>query len=172
MGILSGNPKNEPMHYGEVFGVWNYLSTLKGAYVAYQTYINHTGDHDLRKFLENMVRDIKPEIDQVSELLKENGVALPPSPPDRPKASLDDIPAGARFNDPEIAAMVSLDIAAGLVACSQIIGQSIREDIGVMFGGFHTSKAQHGVRLLRINKEKGWLVPPPLNIQHPEPVHA
>lgn len=167
MGILSGNPKEEPMHYGEVFGAWSYLSTAKGSYAAYQTYINHTGDKDLRKFLENYIQDMKQEIDKVSTLLKENGVALPPSPPDRAMASLEDIPAGARFNDPEIAAAVSLDIAAGLVACSQIMGQSIREDIGVMFGQFHLAKAQHGVRLLRINKEKGWLVPPPLHIQQP-----
>lgn len=24
MGILSGNPKNEPLHYGEVFGIWSF----------------------------------------------------------------------------------------------------------------------------------------------------
>jgi hypothetical protein len=24
MGILSGNPKEEPLHYGEVFSAWNY----------------------------------------------------------------------------------------------------------------------------------------------------
>jgi hypothetical protein len=57
-------------------------------------------------------------------LLKENGVALPPSPPERPKACLEDIPAGARFTDPEIAAMLSKDIAEGLVACSTIMGSA------------------------------------------------
>jgi len=25
MGILSGNPKDEPLHYGEVFSVWSGL---------------------------------------------------------------------------------------------------------------------------------------------------
>lgn len=25
MGILRGNPKGEPMHYGEVFGTWSFL---------------------------------------------------------------------------------------------------------------------------------------------------
>ena len=25
MGILSGNPQNEPLHYGEVFDIWSYL---------------------------------------------------------------------------------------------------------------------------------------------------
>lgn len=29
MGILSGNPQNEPMHYGKVFGAWSYVLTKK-----------------------------------------------------------------------------------------------------------------------------------------------
>lgn len=172
MGILSGNPQNEPMHYGEVFGVWSYLATTKGLLVAYQTFINHTGDKDLKNFLEDLTQGMKQEIQQIENLLKVNGIAPPPTAPERPVASLESIPVGARFNDPEIAAGVSLDIAAGLVACSQIMGQSIREDIGMMFGQFHATKAQFGGRLLRINKEKGWLVPPPLHMHTPELVHA
>lgn len=172
MGILSGNPQNEPMHYGEVFGVWSYLATTKGLLVAYQTFINHTGDKDLKNFLEDLTQGMKQEIQQIESLLKVNGIAPPPTAPERPIASLESIPVGARFNDPEIAAGVSMNLAAGLVACSQIIGQCIREDIGMMFGQIHNTKAQFGNRLLRINKEKGWLVPPPLHLQTPELVHA
>ncbi|WP_400163068.1 DUF3231 family protein [Brevibacillus sp. TJ4] len=172
MGILSGNPQNEPMHYGEVFGAWSYLATAKGQLVGYQTFINHTGDQDLKNFLEDLTQGMKQEIQQVENVLKANGIAPPPTAPERPVAPLESIPVGARFNDPEIAAGVSKDLAAGLVACSQIMGQSIREDIAMMFGQFHTSKAQAAGRLLRINKEKGWLVPPPLHLEVREPVHA
>ncbi|EMT52890.1 MULTISPECIES: DUF3231 family protein [Brevibacillus] len=172
MGILSGNPQDEPMHYGEVFGVWSYLSASKGLLVTYQTFINHTGDKDLKGFLEDLTRAMQQEIQQVENLLKANGVAPPPTPAERPVASLESIPAGARFNDPEIAAGVGHDLAAGLVACSQIIGQCIREDIAMMYSQFHSAKVQFGQRLLRISKEKGWLVPPPLHLQTPELVHA
>lgn len=172
MGILSGNPQNEPMHYGEVFGVWSYLSVAKGLFVGYQTFINHTGDKDLKSFLEDITRNMKPEMDQIESLLKANGIAPPPTPPERPVASLESIPIGARFNDPEIAARVASDLAAGLVACSQIIGQCIREDIAMVFTQSHNAKAQAAARLLRISKEKGWLVPPPLHLQTPELVHA
>ncbi len=165
MGILNGHPKEEPMHYGEVFHVWAYLAGAKAFVAGYQTLINHSGDKDLRKFLEDkIVNVIKPEIEQIEELLKENQVALPAAPPDRAKADLESIPTGARFNDPEIAESVSLDIAAGLVACSTIMGISIREDIGAMFAKFHANKAMYGVRLLRIKKDKGWLMPPPLHL--------
>ncbi|MBJ3792505.1 DUF3231 family protein, partial [Bacillus sp. OA1] len=135
MGILSGNPQNEPMHYGEVFGIWSYLAGAQGTIAGYQVLINHTGDEDLKKFLENLVEnDIQSEVEELKNLLKLNGVALPPAPPERPVASIETIPPGARINDAEIAAKVSMDLAAGLVACSQAMGQSLREDVGMMFG--------------------------------------
>lgn len=168
MGILSGNPQNEPMHYGEVFGAWSYLSVAKGLHAGYQTFANHTGDNDLKKLIEEAIQGFKQEITQTEELLKINGVGLPPTPPDRPTADLESIPVGARFADPEISAAISMDIAAGLVACSQIIGQCIREDIALLFGQFHTAKAILGAKFLKLNKEKGWLIPPPLHLQVPE----
>lgn len=168
MGILSGNPADEPMHYGEVFGTWSFLTTAKGLIVGYQTHLNHSGDEDLQKLLEEAIRCGQEEIQQIETLLKENGIGLPPTPPERPKARLEDIPAGARFMDQEIAAALSANIAAGLVACSTIIGQSVREDIAMMFGQFHVQKAALGAKLLRLNKEKGWLVPPPLHHSNTE----
>lgn len=163
MGILSGNPKDEPMHYGEVFSTWSFLLAAKGLVVSHQTMKNHAGDGDLKKLLEEAIEQGQQEIKQLEILLKENGVALPPAPPDRPNACLDDIPVGARYQDPEIAASLSTEIAAGLIACSKIMGQSIREDIAMMFGQFHTQKATLAAKALRLNKEKGWLVPPPLH---------
>ncbi|MEK3886087.1 DUF3231 family protein [Bacillus sp. FSL K6-3431] len=163
MGILSGNPKDEPMHYGEVFGTWSFLTAGKGMVAAYQALINHSGDDDLKKLIEESIQQCKNEMKQIEELLKENGVGLPPTPPERPKTSVDDIPVGARFQDPEIAAKLSADTAAGLVACSTIMGQSIREDIAMMFGQIHMQKASLGAKMLRLNKEKGWLIPPPLH---------
>lgn len=172
MGILSGNPKDEPLHYGEVTGLWAYLSTTKGLIAAYQTFVNHTGDQDLRRYVELLIGDMKQEVKQVEEVLKVNGVALPPTPPERPTASLESIPAGARINDSEVAAAVSRDIAAGMISCSAVIGQCIREDVAMLFSKFHTAKVQNGATLLRISKEKGWLVPPPLHLQTPEPAHV
>ncbi|MDV2887795.1 DUF3231 family protein, partial [Alkalihalophilus pseudofirmus] len=88
---------------------------------------------------------------QIEELLKENGIALPPAPPEPPVACLEEIPAGARFQDPAIAAVLSADIAAGLIMCSQIIGKSIREDVAMMYGQFHNQKMALGAKVLRLN---------------------
>lgn len=168
MGILSGNPKDEPLHYGEVFSIWTNVATNNGLIAAYQTFINHTGDEDLAKIIDESIECMKEENKQLEVILKINGVGLPPAPPERPEARLEDIPVGARFNDPEISAALSMNSSAGLVACSQAMAMCIREDIALMFGQFQLKKVQIGAKLLRLNKNKGWLVPPPLHVGFPD----
>lgn len=168
MGILSGNPKDQPLHYGEVMAIWTNVATNNGLIAAYQTFFNHTGDKDLAKIIEDSIQCCKEENEQLEIILKVNGIALPPAPPERPNAKLEDIPAGARFNDPEISAALSRDMVSGLLACSEAIGMSIREDIGMMFAQFHMKKEQLGAKLLKLSKEKGWLILPPLHVDYPE----
>lgn len=164
MGVLSGNPKDEPLHYGEVFDLWASVLAGNGMIAGYQTMLNHAGDEDLKKLLVEAIEICQQEKKQVEELLKENGIGLPPASPEPPEACLEDIPVGARIPDPAIAATLSADIATGLVAFSQIIGKSIREDVAMMYGLFHNQKAALGAKVLRLNKEKGWLIPPPLHL--------
>lgn len=163
LGILSGHSKDEPLHDGEVFGVWSYMIANNGLLSIYQAFINHAGDKDLISMLEDAVKMMKEENKLTAELLKINGIALPPALPDRPVASAEEIPVGARFADPEISAILAMNSSQGLVACSLVMGQAIRDDIGMMFGQFHASKAMFGAKLLRMNKEKAWIVPPPLH---------
>lgn len=172
MGILSGNPKDEPMHYGEISSLWLSSTVAKGAVSCYQAYLNHAGDKDLKKILDDLIDQAKLEIKECDTLLTDNGIAPAPVLPERPPVKLEDIPVGARFADPEIAAKIAADTAVGLVACSQAMGQSIRVDIGALFAKYHLAKAALGVRILEMNKEKGWLIPPPLQLKRPEPVKA
>lgn len=165
MGILSGNPQDEPLHYGEVFDIWATLLSGNSMIAGYQTMIHHAGDDDLKKLLVESMEICQQHKKQLEELLKENGVALPPTPPEPPEACLENIPVGARIQDPAIAAILSVDIAAGLVAYSAAMGKCIREDLAMLYGQFHTQKAALGVKVLRMNKEKGWIIPPPLHLK-------
>ncbi|WP_148617365.1 DUF3231 family protein [Oceanobacillus profundus] len=168
MGILSGNPQDEPMHYGEVFSLWNFVLAGNKMILDERIFLNHVGDEDLKKLIKESVEACQQEVKQVEEVLKQNGVALPPAAPEPPHVELNDIPTGARFQDADVAASVSAITASSLVTCSQIIGQSIREDIAMMFGQFHMSKAAFGGKLLKLTKEKGWLIPPPLHYSSKE----
>lgn len=123
MGVLNDNPQKEPLHYGEIFGMWTYLAAANGSMTKYQTLINHVGDAELKRLMEDIVQnEMKPQIEQIEQILKINGIGLPPSSPEPPVATLEDIPEGARFKDPEIAMSISAELAAGLVACSTMMG--------------------------------------------------
>jgi hypothetical protein len=167
MGILNGNPKDEPLHYGEVLGSWSFIGANNGLISAYEAFVNHAGDGDLIELLEEAIKTMKSENKMLEKVLKENGIALPPSLPERPVAKAEDIPVGARFMDPEISGAISINVGQGLVSCSLVLGQCLREDIAMMFGKFHTDKMLFGLKLLRMNKEKGWIIPPPLHKDSP-----
>ncbi|WP_054956203.1 DUF3231 family protein [Paenibacillus dakarensis] len=168
MGILSGNPKDEPMHYGEIYSVWQASTLAKGTVSCYQAYLYHAGDKDLKKILEDLIDQAKKEIAECDELLISNGITPAPVLPERPPAELADIPVGARFTDPEIAAKIAAETSLSLVACSQVMGQSLREDVGALFAKYHLEMAALGMRILKLLKEKGWIIPPPLQVKRPE----
>ncbi len=170
MGILSGNPKDEPMHYGEISSVWAASTAARGAISCYQAYLNHAGDKDLKKLIEDYLDQANLEMRELDELLLDNGITPAPELPSRPMVNLEDIPIGARFADPEIANALAANNAISLVACSQAMGMCIREDVGALFAKYHASMTLLGVKTLRLLKDKGWLVPPPLQVKRPETV--
>ena len=172
MGILSGNPKEEPLHYGEIFQLWSMSTAAKGMVSCYETFQNHVGDEELHHIVKDMIKHAKEDISQCDKLLMECEIAPAPAMPAKPKAKLEDIPVGARLSDIDIAAAVTADNAAGLVFCSQGMGLSIREDVGALFTKCHAVKTGLGVRILQMNKDKGWLVPPPLHMHKAELVEA
>ncbi len=164
MGVMDGNPKKEPMHYGEVIGVWAFIGSNNGLISGYEAFASHAGDDELIKLLHEAIKMMQAENKELEKTLKKNGIVPPPSLPGRPKVKTDEIPAGAKFMDPEISAAVSLNVGQGLVSCSEVMGQCIREDIAMMFEKYHSERALFGFKLLRLNKEKGWVIPPPLHM--------
>lgn len=117
--------------------------------------------------MQDLIEQAKLEEAECDELLIQNGIAPAPCLPERPPVKLEEIPVGARFTDQEIGAAIAVDNSAGLVACSQAMGQSIREDVGALFAKYHLTKESLGLRILQLGKEKGWIVPPPLLIKRP-----
>lgn len=156
----------EPFHSGEVYHLWSYLYNAKSFIVTLQILINHTEDQALGDFLDDLLENgFKEEEQQVETILKEAGIRLPPAPPNRPNVEVQDIPAGARFHDPEIVGLIHKELMTGKLKCTYMIGMSSQEDIRMLFDEFHTRKAEFDLKLTTISKEKGWIVPPPINIK-------
>ncbi|EFM12292.1 conserved hypothetical protein [Paenibacillus curdlanolyticus YK9] len=168
MGILSGNPKDEPLHYGEIFYIWSYSAKKKSILSTYQLYLSHAGDTELKRLLNNLIQQARQAAVECDELLVHNGIMPPPSLPERPSVRLEEIPAGARFSDVEIALAIGENLTASLVACSQITGSSIRIDVGLLFSKYYALHLASSAAALSLSKEKGWLVPPPLQLRRPE----
>ena len=165
MGILSGNPKDEPMHCGEVYGLSAQLAAAKAAKDGYQVYCNHAGDKDLKQYIKGVIKNtIEPSIEEVEAVLIANDIVVPPTPAERPEVDVEQIPAGARLQDAQIAYAIAKDIATGITAMSTLITQCIREDIAMMLTQQNAKALKDGAALLQIMKEKGWLVPPPLHM--------
>ncbi|HLQ97474.1 MAG TPA: DUF3231 family protein [Candidatus Dormibacteraeota bacterium] len=163
---MGNSEEQQPFHSGEVYHLWSYLHETKENLVTIQVLRNHTEDEDLKLLLDDVMENsYQDEEQQVEAILKESGIRLPPAPPDRPNVELQDIPAGARFNDSEIARLIQKELTAGMQLCSYMMGISSQEDIASLFEEFHSLKAEHEWKLVKIIKEKGWYVSPPINIK-------
>ena len=70
------------LYITEKYLTFELSSCRTGAIASHQVFMNHTGDEDLKKFLEGLIEnDMNSEIEELKALLKINGVALPPAPP-------------------------------------------------------------------------------------------
>ena len=69
MGVMDGNPKKEPMHYGEVIGVWAFIGANNGLISGYEAFVNHAADDDLIKLLKEAIHTMKAEVKELESLL-------------------------------------------------------------------------------------------------------
>lgn len=160
------NNQEEPLHSGEIFHLWTFLYEGKANVVTLQVLINHSGDQELKTFLEDLLENcFEEEVLQVEGILKELGIRLPPAPPDRPHVELQDIPAGARFNDSEIAGLIKKELIYGRTLCSYIIGCSAQEYVRNLFEEYHSERADFEKKLLTLSKQKGWMTSPPISVR-------
>ena len=164
--MLNQSQQAEPFHSGEIYHLWSFLLSTKEYLVTLQVLNNHAGDQDLKDFLDDIYENgYTPEEEQVENILKNAGIRLPPAPPDRPNVEVEDIPAGARFNDPEIANLIQRELMVSKMICSYIMGICVQEDIKNLFGEFHTLKEEYDLKLAKLRKEKGWAISPPINVK-------
>src|SRR5690625_4484678 len=111
MGEQSGKAQNEPLHAGEIFHLWSYLHSIDEYLVTLQMLNHHSGNEDLKAFLDYVTEySFTHEEQQIESLLKETGIRLPPAPPDRPNVELQNIPSGARFKYLEIASQIQREL--------------------------------------------------------------
>lgn len=160
------NIHEEPLHAGEIFHLWSYLEQIKQNVIVVQVFISQVSDKDLRVYLEDLLDNcIMKEIEQVEEILKELGIRIPPAPPDRPKVELQDIPAGVRLNDSEIANQMKKDFLLCKNHCSYMTTITHQKFIFTMYTDFYMQRLEYEHKLFLLMKEKGWINVPPVHVK-------
>ncbi len=121
----------------------------------------------MKKILEDLIDQAKLEIKECDALLTDNGIAPAPYSRKGPMPSWRTFRSAPDSWTRKSPPKSRWKLLLSLVAASSIIGQCIREDIGALFAKYHATKMALGLRILRLSKEKGWLIPPPLQIKRP-----
>jgi hypothetical protein len=157
--FLDGEKK--PLNIIEVANLWLYLAicnnTLRNEELAY----NVAEDSELKKKLQD-ARDIHKAIaEEINKLLKDEGVSLPDDTPEKPLVGRQNIPAGAKLNDEEIANLMSFNLLLGINYASRSLTEAIRPDVGFIFFKVIIRKNALGITLKDLMQKRGWLRNPP-----------
>ncbi|WP_261134450.1 DUF3231 family protein [Bacillus sp. Marseille-Q3570] len=158
--LVDDEPKN-PLHVGEVTGVWTYLAVINEAIRYEEIGLNTTTDNDLKELLKDAKKLCESQSQRLSDFMQKEGIPLPPSPPKKPISDSNEIPLGSKLTDDEIANGVSLKIATAAVECAMANSQTIRTDVGIIWTEFYTEMLTFGATTKTLLRKRGWLKVPP-----------
>lgn len=152
-----------PPHIGEAFSIWTYFVALSESRALCLLMLNHTQDPGLKQTIEHFVHDVEePQLSKMREILRNEGVDFPQVTSDKAKADPMFVAAGAKFNDMEIANLLTVKIEGLLFSCHIGLVQSIRNDLGAMWYDFYNHLLAQAFTLKELMRKRGWLRTPPL----------
>lgn len=153
--------KKKPLNVLEVSNLWFFLgitnNTMRNEELAY----NIAQDNELKQKLKDAENIHKTIAEEISKLLKEEGVPLPQDTPEKPSGVFQDIPEGAKLTDEEIANLISFNLLLGVNYASRGLTESIRADVGLLFFKVIIKKTALGLTLKQLLDKNNWLRVPP-----------
>jgi Protein of unknown function (DUF3231). len=151
----------KPLNYLEVANLWLNLTyafnTIRLEELAYNT----ATDSELKQKLKDAKKIHEDAAEEISELLKKEGIALPHNTPEKPTADYTNIPDGAKLNDEEIANLMSYNLLEGINNATRGMTEAIRADVGLIFYKIINKKTALGLSLKQMMEKRGWLRVPP-----------
>jgi hypothetical protein len=156
------NSKSQPMHVGEAMSTWTYLAFVESIVAFEEVGLNMTMEADLKKLFAASRKVAIGHREQLSELLRQEGVSLPEAPEGKPECNPEAIPAGVKFMDDELVNMLNMNFVVAAGMCANAASQCLRADIGTMFLKFQLDKLSLSYQAKELMERKGWLKIPPL----------
>lgn len=150
-----------PLHIGEAFGCWLYISTLHEELPALDIALNTTEDQDLIELIQESKKLANSQLQKLEKFMIDEGVPLGIASEMKPKTDPAAIPPGAKMTDYEIANFLSVKAVSNSTLCATNMNQSIRADMGYLWLKFFGEKAQYGFKLKETMRKRGWIKNPP-----------
>ncbi|MDT8902405.1 DUF3231 family protein [Anaeroselena agilis] len=146
-----------PLNIMEAANLWYFLAisetTMRNEEVAY----NLAQDKELRdKLWDAKVSVHQPIAKEIQEFLLKEKVPLPKGTPPKPAAAYQ-LPEGAKFNDQEIANLMSFNLLLGITFAARGLTESVRSDVGLIFFKVIVRKTLFGASVKKLMAQRGWL---------------
>lgn len=152
-----------PLNAGEVMNLWFYLTATEQTLRGEQVSFNIVHDPELREALEDVINNVhNPIYKELTQFLREEGVSLPQSTPEKPIGDYRDIPEGSRLSDEECANLLQFNIILGINYACRGMTESVRADVAARFAKYLTMKMTFAIKLKNLASKKGWLKQPPI----------
>ncbi|MFZ5824580.1 MAG: DUF3231 family protein [Bacillota bacterium] len=163
-------PRTAP-HVGEVMTIWTTYAAAESSKASILTLLNHTQDPELKGMIEHYVNDVlEPMVNKLTDLMRDEGIPFPASPPEVAKADQAAIPPGAKLNDPMIANRLAVDLEGLLIIVHGALLSGTRGDIIATFYNYHTHILAQSFTVKHMLEKRGWLrMPPPYHVPHASP---
>ena len=147
---------------GEVMLMWTYEAALEAVRSTTQLMLNHTNHTELKELMEHLVNDLlETQNQQLTSLMRDEGIQFPPANAEIPKADEKAIPPGAKFTDLAIGNRLVADLEGLLLTAHGALTQGLRDDIIALFYRFHQQLLAQSFTLKKLMDKQGWLRIPP-----------
>lgn len=149
--------EKKPLNYLEIGNLWLFLAICNNTIRIEELFYNTVQDNELKQKLKDAKKIHESVAEEISELLKKEGIALPHNTPEKPIGDFTNVPDGAKLNDEEIANLMSFNLVIGINYSARGLTESIRSDVGLIFYKVIQKKAALGLSLKELMDKRGWL---------------
>jgi len=147
----------KPLNVMEVSNLWSFLVICNNTICNEEVAYNIAQDSELKQILKDAKKIHQTTADEITKLLKEEGIPLPQDTPEKPTVDFGNIQEGAGLKDDEIANLMSYNLVLGVTYSTRGLTESIRADVGLLFFKVIIKKTALGLTLKQLMEKHNWL---------------
>ena len=152
----------KPLHAGEVYHLWETLTSSYNLVSLVETYMMNTGDRELHLLLQGISKGtVLTRINRLEKILKEEGFTVPPRP--SPKTLQGKPGAGqeVKLGDDEVIRNLAAWVQVLLMHDGRAIGTATRESVRKVFTDIVFTDMKAYTMIINLGQKRQVFIPPP-----------